>query len=93
MFVQPEFNVEVCDGVCLGRLYLPMQDIAEWMNFLLESQQQSQIVLVQQHSQGISLYFHASERVYAYLDGRFNSQIGSIHPETIETGQRLRISP
>ncbi|MBD1824394.1 hypothetical protein H6F51_18140 [Cyanobacteria bacterium FACHB-DQ100] len=92
MFAEPEFVIEVCDGVRLGRLYLPFKDIAEWMNFLLEPQQQSQIVLVQQHSQGISLYFHGSERIYAYLDGRFNCQVGSLHPETIEVGQKLRIS-
>lgn len=91
MFLQPEFSIETCDETRLGRLSLPGHHIAEWINFLLETQHQSKIILAQQHSQGITLYFQASERVYAYLGGRFNCQIAPIHPETTEIGQELKI--
>lgn len=83
MNIQPEFNVESIDGSRLGKLSIPTQKVADWINFLVSPRQGAQIVSARQDEDDITLYFQGDEGLYAYLDGRFNCIVATPHPETI----------
>lgn len=67
------FAVEIVDGYRLGRLWVPLPQIANWLNFLATPHYQADIVSAEQDSRYLSIYFEASEGVYAYLESRLNS--------------------
>lgn len=92
MNIQPEFNVESIDGSRLGKLSVPTQKVADWINFLVSPRQGAQIVSARQDENYLTLYFQSDEGLYAYLDGRFNCQVGFIHPESVFVGQGLKQS-
>lgn len=75
-----QFQVEVIDGSRLGRLDVPTFNLAEWLNFLISPSQGATIVFAQQDETYLKLYFLANERLYSYLDGRFNCEVHPIHP-------------
>ncbi|MBD2093600.1 hypothetical protein H6F90_00325 [Trichocoleus sp. FACHB-591] len=90
MSTQLEFSVESIDGSRLGKLSVPTQKVADWINFLVSPKQGAQIVSARQDEDYLTLYFQGDEGLYAYLDGRFNCRIGFIHPENIFIGQGLK---
>jgi hypothetical protein len=90
MSTQPEFSVESIDGSRLGKLSVPVQKAADWINFLVSPKQGAQIISARQGDAWLTLYFQGDEGLYAYLDGRFNCQIGFIHPENVFIGQGLK---
>jgi hypothetical protein len=83
MSTQLEFSVESIDGSRLGKLSVPAQKIADWINFLVSPKQGAQIVSARQDDDCLTLYFQGDEGLYSYLDGRFNCIVVAPHPETI----------
>jgi hypothetical protein len=90
MIAQAQFAIEIVGGCHLGKLDVPHQKVADWINFLVSPQQQACLVSAAQHCDGITLYFQGSDALYAYLDGYFNSQVGIPHPETSFVGTGLQ---
>lgn len=85
-----EFQMKIIDGSRLGRLNIPLQKTADWINFLLQPTQEAIILSAQQGDGCLILYFQASERLYAYLEGRLNCQTRVIHPENTMIGSALK---
>jgi hypothetical protein len=71
----PEFMIETVDGCRLGRLQIPFSQMADWLNFLLAPQYDAAIISAEQQSDGLSLYFEASEGLYLYLQSRLRSPL------------------
>lgn len=67
------FAVETVDGYRLGRLQVPMPQVADWLNFLVTPHYQMDIISAEQGCDRLSIYFAASEGVYAYLDAQLNA--------------------
>jgi hypothetical protein len=61
MYTSLEFSLEVVDGDCLGRLFIPFSQIARWLNFLTSPHYGVQIVYTEQASEGVMIYFDAYE--------------------------------
>jgi len=73
MAVQPPlFAVEIVDGYRLGRLWVPLPQVADWLNFLATPHYQAELVSAEQSGDCLSLYFEASEGVYSYLEARLH---------------------
>ncbi len=70
MYTSLEFSLEVVDGHCLGRLFIPFSQIARWLNFLTSPHYSVQIVYTEQASEGVMIYFDAYEEIYDYLSDR-----------------------
>jgi hypothetical protein len=83
MSTQLEFSVESIDGSRLGKLSVPVQKAADWINFLVSPKQGAQIISARQDDAWLTLYFQGDEGLYAYLDGRFNCILVAPHPEAI----------
>ncbi|MBW4527719.1 MAG: hypothetical protein KME18_21455 [Phormidium tanganyikae FI6-MK23] len=92
MSAQVQFSMETIEGCALGKLNLPHHKVANWINFLVSPRQQAQIVSAIQLQDGLTLYFRGSDKLYAYLDGHFNCQVGVPHPETSFVGTALQSS-
>ena len=69
------FSVELVDGCRLGRLGIPLPQIADWLNFLATPHYQTDIISAEQESERLSIYFEASEGLYSYLEVRLNQPI------------------
>ncbi|MEL6382603.1 MAG: hypothetical protein AAFQ89_09030 [Cyanobacteria bacterium J06626_18] len=69
------FSVEVVDGHRLGRLGVPLLQVADWLNFLATPHYQAEIISAEQARDRLSIYFEASEGLYAYLEARLHQPI------------------
>lgn len=69
------FTVETVDGYRLGRLSVPLPHIADWLNFLATPHYRADIISAEQGRDRVTLYFEASEGLYAYLDARLNGAL------------------
>jgi|GEM_PF-1173072 len=92
MIAPIQFSIEITEGCRLGKLELPHHKVAVWINFLIAPHQQACIVSAIQCQDGLTLYFQGSDRLYAYLDGHFNCEVGISHPETSFVGTALQHS-
>ncbi|MGB3491359.1 MAG: hypothetical protein WBA57_01435 [Elainellaceae cyanobacterium] len=72
MMQQPYFSVETVDGYQLGRLTVPLTQVADWLNFLAAPQYRASLVSAEQSADVMDLYFQASDGVYLYLEVRLN---------------------
>lgn len=68
----PQFTVETIDGSRLGKLDVPLSQIADWLNFLVTPHYQAEIISAEQEKDWINIYFEAGEGLYTYLDRRLN---------------------
>ena len=66
----PNFQVEIIDGYRLGRLQISLNDVADWLNFLVTPHYRTEIVSAEQTGDRLNIYFEANEGVYTYLAGR-----------------------
>ncbi|NJN87383.1 MAG: hypothetical protein HC881_15100 [Leptolyngbyaceae cyanobacterium SL_7_1] len=66
------FSVETIDGCHLGKLAIPYNQIADWLNFLTNSQYRTEIISAEQGSSSVDIYFQASEGLYLYLGMRLS---------------------
>lgn len=64
------FGIEVVDGYRLGRLQVPLTDVADWLNFLVTPHYRTDIISAERVGEYIQIYFEANEGVYTYLEGR-----------------------
>ncbi|HEY9887396.1 MAG TPA: hypothetical protein V6D02_03295 [Candidatus Obscuribacterales bacterium] len=64
------FQVETVDGYQLGRLGVPLADVAEWLNFLVTPHYRAAIVAAEQEGDRLSIYFEANDGLYSYLEHR-----------------------
>ena len=71
----PQFTVETIDGSRLGKLDVPLSEIADWLNFLVTPHYQAEIISAEQEKDWINIYFEAGEGLYTYLDRRLNLYI------------------
>ena len=69
----PLFSIESVDGYNLGRLCVPLSDIADWINFLTTPHYRATIVSAEQSSDYVNLYFQGNDGLYLYLDQRLNA--------------------
>lgn len=69
---QVSFAIEVVDGYRLGRLWVPLLQIADWINFLATPHYRAEIISAEQDNDRLSLYFVASEGLYTYLEAKLN---------------------
>lgn len=81
MAAKVQFSIATVDGSRLGKLDIPQQKVAEWINFLIAPRQQSQIVSAEQRRSGLTLQFQASEDLYAYLGDRLNAEADAVRSE------------
>jgi len=68
-----DFSIELIDGYRLGKLAVPIAQVADWLNFLINPQYQAEIVSAEQARDRLDIYFQASEGVYLYLEQRLHS--------------------
>ena len=68
----PQFTVETIDGSRLGKLDVPISQIADWLNFLVSPHYQVEIISAEQEKDWINIYFAAAEGLYIYLDRHLN---------------------
>ncbi|MBW4444282.1 MAG: hypothetical protein KME10_24255 [Plectolyngbya sp. WJT66-NPBG17] len=92
MIAQVQFSIKTMEGCRLGKLDIPHHKVAAWINFLVSPHQQACIVSATQSHDGLTLYFQGSDKLYAYLDGHFNCEVGISHPETSFVGTALQHS-
>lgn len=64
------FQVEIVDGYRLGRLEVPLTEVADWLNFLVTPHYRADIVSAEQGGDRLNIYFEANEGLYTYLAGR-----------------------
>jgi len=69
----PRFFIEQVDGCHLGKLWVPLPQVADWLNFLIAPHYDIEILSVEQGNDHISIAFQASEGVYLYLDRTLNA--------------------
>lgn len=62
------FGIEVVDGYRLGRLKVPVTQVADWLNFLVTPHYRADIVSAEQEGDRLNLYFEANEGLYTYLE-------------------------
>lgn len=67
------FSIDYTDGDRLGKLSVPLTDVADWLNFLATPYYHATIVSAEQSSSRVSIYFQSSEGLYLYLDQRLNA--------------------
>ncbi|MGJ3246666.1 MAG: hypothetical protein ACFE0I_11385 [Elainellaceae cyanobacterium] len=67
-----QFSVEMIDGYRLGKLGIPLSQIADWLNFLVAPQYRADIISAEQTRDRVDIYFQASEGLYLYLDMRLS---------------------
>ncbi|MBE7381896.1 MAG: hypothetical protein F6J95_010850 [Leptolyngbya sp. SIO1E4] len=67
------FAIEVVDGYRLGRLRVPLPQVADWLNFLVTPHYQADIISAEQERNRLSIYFEASEGLYSYLESRLTA--------------------
>ncbi len=73
-YSDPAFVVEVVDGYPLGKLQVPLVQVADWLNFLATPHYRAEIVMAEQGGDRLSIYFAASEGLYTYLQTRLHAQ-------------------
>lgn len=76
--LQASFTVEWVDGFPLGRLWIPLSQAADWINFLVTPHYQVEIIAAEQDAEVLSICFEASEGLYSYLEGRLQGQSASL---------------
>jgi hypothetical protein len=69
------FGVEVIDGYRVGCLRVPLEAVADWLNFLVTPHYRVDIISAERTGEHLSIYFEANEGLYAYLEGRL---VGSL---------------
>lgn len=69
-----QFSTVSVDGSHLGKIEIPSQKIADWINFLAAPKQQARIVSAQRRRSGLTLYFEGNEQLYTYLDAHINQE-------------------
>jgi hypothetical protein len=69
------FGVEIVDGYRLGRLLVPLSEVADWLNFLVTPHYRAEIVSAEQVSDRLCIYFEANEGLYSYLEGKLMRQL------------------
>lgn len=72
---KPQFVVETVDGARMGKLTIPMTQVADWLNFLVTPHYRAEIIAAEQTRQGIDIYFEAGEGLYTYLEGRLGALV------------------
>jgi hypothetical protein len=78
MHAKTRFSFEVVDGDRLGKLAVPLSQIAEWINFLTSPHYGTTIVFAEQNNEGVTIYFDACEGLYGYLSDRVNGEGRSV---------------
>ncbi|NER80649.1 MAG: hypothetical protein F6K42_13960 [Leptolyngbya sp. SIO1D8] len=68
-----DFRVEVVDGYRLGRLWIPLSQVADWLIFLVAPHYQAAIISAEQENSHLSICFEANEGLYTYLEMKLSS--------------------
>jgi hypothetical protein len=72
---QLRFSLEMIDGDRVGKLVIPLPEIANWLNLLTSPHYEIQILYSEQMDEGVTIYFDACEAMYWYISDR-------VHPDT-----------
>jgi hypothetical protein len=69
----PFFSIEEIDGCRLGRLCVPLSDVADWLNFLATPGYRASLVAAEQDADHVDLYFQGNGGLYLYLEKRLGT--------------------
>ncbi|UBF25718.1 hypothetical protein K9N68_29875 [Kovacikia minuta CCNUW1] len=83
MHARLKFSLEVVDGERLGKLTVPLSQVAEWINFLTSPHYGTRIIFAEQSNEGDTLYFDACEGLYRYLSDRIILETTTMHQKSI----------
>ncbi|MGF1457951.1 MAG: hypothetical protein ACFBSG_02895 [Leptolyngbyaceae cyanobacterium] len=64
------FQINIVDGLRLGCLQVPLLEVADWLNFLVDPHYRADIIAAEQAGDRLQIHFEASEGLYAYLEHR-----------------------
>lgn len=76
-----QFSVQTAHDRRIGKLDVPYQKLADWLNFLVSPRQQAKILSAEQTRHRLTLYFQASDSLYEYLDRRCNAAEEALRAE------------
>jgi hypothetical protein len=72
MYFELKFSLEVVEGTRLGKLVVPLAQVARWLNFLTSPHYGAEIIFSEQGQETVTIYFDAYDEVYSYLSDRLS---------------------